>query len=73
MASRKPKTMLKCTRCSATADVSTNPNAWNGWVVLPAVICPDCVAKAIKQREEAAQKEAARVQMALSMLEGGQV
>ncbi len=72
MKQQKLKTSLRCKLCPATADLSKNPKAWNGWAIIPIEICPECIAKATKQRQEAAEKEAARVRLALSMLEGGQ-
>jgi hypothetical protein len=70
---KKLKTILKCTRCPATADLSKSPHAWDGWQVLPVAICPKCIADAMKQRREAEERTTARLQAALALVESGQV
>jgi hypothetical protein len=68
----KLKTILRCTRCRTTADITKNPNAFDGWRVNTPEICPGCIDKAMEQREQAAEKQSKRLQAAMALLEGGQ-
>lgn len=43
----KSRTVLKCKKCSSTADLNDSPKAWNGWQVIPVPICPSCITKGL--------------------------
>jgi hypothetical protein len=39
--------------CGAQADLRKSPHAWNGWRVLPAPMCPHCMARLFPYPHEA--------------------
>jgi hypothetical protein len=48
---RAPRSILTCSECGIkSGHVKNNPKAWNGWIVTPYEVCPDCIAKKVPYR-----------------------
>lgn len=48
---------IQCSSCGAIGDLATNDNAWDGWQVVPEIVCPHCIEQELSARDQARSAE----------------
>jgi hypothetical protein len=43
---------ITCANCGTEACISDDPHAWDGWMIVPEKICPECIEILYPEKEE---------------------